>query len=63
MINLDYSRVEVATDVRHRVYSCGCPSQMPCNEADTVRSSRLKSKKFRLLLKEKLTNNVIPFIL
>jgi len=44
---LDYSRVEVAADARHRVCSCGRPSQMPCNKADTVRSSRLKGKECR----------------
>jgi len=42
--NLDYSRVEVAADARHRVCSCGRPSQMPCNEADAVRSARPKGK-------------------
>ena len=38
---LDYSRVEVAADERHRVCSCGRPPQMRCNEADAVRSARL----------------------
>ena len=45
--NLDYSRVEVGADARHRACSCGHPPQMPCNEADALRSARLKGKKCR----------------
>jgi len=44
---LDYSRVEIAADARHRACSCGRPSQMPCNEADAVRSARPKGKECR----------------
>ncbi len=39
--NLDYSRVEVAADTRHRVRSCGISPRVPCNEVDVVRSARL----------------------
>ncbi len=42
--NLDYSRVEVTADARHRICSCGRPLQMHCNEADAVRSARPKGK-------------------
>ncbi|GAG66821.1 unnamed protein product, partial [marine sediment metagenome] len=45
---LDYSRVEVAVDVRHNGYSCDISPQIHCNEADAVRSTRLKGKKCRL---------------
>jgi len=51
-LNLDYSRVEVAVDARHRVCSCGRPPQMPCNEADAVRSARPKGKEWRHRAKE-----------
>jgi hypothetical protein len=44
---LDYSRVEVAVDTRHRACSCGLPPQMPCNEVDAVRSARLNGKECR----------------
>ena len=44
---MDYSRVEVAVDTRHRVCSRGIPLQMPCNEVDAVRSARLKGKECR----------------
>ena len=44
---LDYSRVEVAVDKRHRVCSRGISLQMPCNEVDAVRSARLKGKECR----------------
>ncbi len=47
LINLNYSRVEVAVDTRHRVCSRGLPLQMPCNEVDAVRSARLKGKECR----------------
>jgi len=43
-LNLDCSRVELAVDARHRVRSCGTSPQVPCNEADVVRSTRLNGK-------------------
>ena len=45
---LDYSRAEVAVDVRRKGGSCGGPPQLLCNEADTVRSARPQGKKCRL---------------
>ena len=53
MINLDYSRVEFAADARHRVHSCGTSPQVLCNEADAVRSARLKGKKMAIKIKNK----------
>ncbi len=47
MLNLDYSRVEIAAAARHRSCSRGLPPQTACNEADAVRSARLKGKKCR----------------
>ena len=49
--NLDYSRIEFAADARHRVCSCGFPPQMPCNEADVVKSARPKGKLCRHIIK------------
>ncbi len=43
-IGLDYSRIEFAADEKHRVCGCGSPLQMPCNEADAVKSARPKGK-------------------
>jgi hypothetical protein len=51
--SLDYSRVEVAADARHRVCSCGPSPQVPCNEADAVRSARLNGKKMAIKIKNK----------
>ncbi|MEA3421914.1 MAG: hypothetical protein U9Q97_09610, partial [Acidobacteriota bacterium] len=39
--SVDYSRVKLAADARHRVCSCGPSPRMGCNEADAVRSARL----------------------
>jgi len=50
-INLDYSRIEFAVDARHRVCGCGSPPQMPCNEADAVKSARPKGKLCRHIIK------------
>ncbi len=50
-INLDYSRIEFAADARHRVCGCGSPLQMPCNEADVVKSARPKGKLGRHIIK------------
>jgi hypothetical protein len=36
---MDYSRVELAADARHRVCGCGSSPQIPCNEADIVARS------------------------
>ena len=47
LYHLDYSRVEVIVDTRHRVCSRGLPLQMPCNEVDAVRSARPKGKECR----------------
>jgi len=33
---MDYSRVEIAAGVRRRVWSCGFPLRMRCNEANGV---------------------------
>jgi hypothetical protein len=49
--NLDYSRIEFAADARHRVCGCGSPLQMPCNEADAVKSARPKGKLCRHIIK------------
>jgi len=35
-INLDYSRVEVASDTRHSARCCGRPPLLRCNEVDVV---------------------------
>jgi hypothetical protein len=43
-LNLIYSRIEVAADARRGGRSCGCPPQVLHNEADAVRSVRLKGK-------------------
>ena len=48
---LDYSRVEVAADARHRVRSCGPSPRVPCNKADAVRSARLYGKKMAIKIK------------
>ena len=37
--NLDYSRVEVAVDARHKGCSCSYLPQILCNETYTVRSA------------------------
>jgi len=39
--------------VRHRVHSCGTSPQVLCNEADAVRSARLKGKKMAIKIKNK----------
>ncbi len=44
MIHLDYSRIEFAADARHRVCGCGSSLQIPCNEANAVKS-QLKIEK------------------
>ncbi|MBN1225328.1 MAG: hypothetical protein JXB23_18915, partial [Candidatus Aminicenantes bacterium] len=49
--SLDYSRVEIAVEARHKGCSCGCPPQILCNEADAVRSARPMGKKCRLKIK------------
>jgi len=49
--SLDYSRIEFAADARHRVCGCGPPLQMPCNEADAVKSARPKSKLCQHIIK------------
>ncbi len=49
--NLDYSRIEFAADARHRVCGCGSSLQMPCNEADAVKSVRPKGKLCRHIIK------------
>ncbi|MEE8479938.1 MAG: hypothetical protein V3T59_01730, partial [Desulfobacterales bacterium] len=49
--SMDYSRIEFAADARHRVCSCGSPLQMPCNEADAVKSARPKGKLGRHIIK------------
>ena len=51
IINLNYSRAEVAVDARPRVRSCGPSPQVPCNVADAVRSARLKGKKMAIKIK------------
>ncbi len=51
LLSLDYSRIEFAADARHRVCGCGSPPQIPCNEADAVKSARLKGKLCRHILK------------
>lgn len=51
MLNLDYLRVEFAADARHRVCGCGSSPQMPCNEADAVKSARQKGKLGRHIIK------------
>ena len=51
--NLDYSRVEVVEDARHRVRSCGPSPRVPCNEAYVVRSARLNGKKIGNKIKNK----------
>ncbi len=56
--NLDYSQVEVAADARHRVRSCGPSPQVPCNEADVVRSARLNGKKMAIKIKNKKKKRV-----
>ena len=53
IMNLDYSRIEFAADARHRVCGCGSPPQMPCNEADAVKSARPKGKLCRHKIKRK----------
>jgi|GEM_PF-5559051 len=50
-MNLDYSWVEFAADTRHRVCGCGSSPQMPCNEADAVKSARPKGKLWRHIIK------------
>ncbi|NOR21952.1 MAG: hypothetical protein GQ476_04610 [Candidatus Aminicenantes bacterium] len=50
-ISLDYSRIEFAADARHRVCGCGSSPQMPCNEADAVKSARPKGKLCRQIIK------------
>ncbi len=57
-----YSRVEVAADARHKVYSCGSPPQMPCNEADAVRSARLKSKLGRHIIEMEQNKGIIQSV-
>jgi hypothetical protein len=49
---LDYSRIEFAADAKHRVCGCGSSLQMPCNEADAVKSARLKGKLCRHIIKK-----------
>ncbi|KKN35865.1 hypothetical protein LCGC14_0779240, partial [marine sediment metagenome] len=34
----------MSSDARHRVCGCGSSPQMPCNEADAVKSARPKGK-------------------
>jgi len=63
LINLDYSRVEFAADARHRVHSCGTSPQVLCNEADAVRSARLKGKKMAIKIKNKNEKKVKIIIL
>jgi len=58
---LNYSRVEIAADARHRVCSCGPSPQMPCNEADAVRSARSESKKMAIKIKNKRKVSIIIF--
>jgi hypothetical protein len=62
-MSLDYSRVEVAADARHRVRSCGPSPQVPCNEADAVRSARLKGKKMAIKIKNENEKKVSIIIL
>ncbi|NOR21922.1 MAG: hypothetical protein GQ476_04460 [Candidatus Aminicenantes bacterium] len=50
-MNLDYSRIEFAADARHRVCGCGSSLQMPCNEANAVKSVRPKGKLGRHIMK------------
>jgi hypothetical protein len=50
---VDYSRVEVAVDARHRVQSCDTSPRVPCNKADAVRSTRLNGKKMAIKIKNK----------
>jgi len=58
MVSLDYSQVEVAADARHRVQSCGPSPQIPCNEADAVRSACLYGKKMAIKMKVKTNKNI-----
>jgi len=58
MLILDYSQVEVAADARHRVRSCGPSPQVPCNEADAVRSACLNGKKMAVKMKVKTNKNL-----
>ncbi len=51
LFNLDYSRIEFAADARHRVCGCGSSPQVPCNEADAVKSARPKGKLCRHIIK------------
>ena len=48
LLNLDYSRVEVAVEARRKGCSCSHLPQILCNEVYTVRLARLKGKKCRL---------------
>ncbi len=54
-INLDYSRVEVASGTRHSARCCGRPPLLRCNEVDGVRSARPKEKRCRHRL------NILPY--
>ncbi len=51
LFDLDYSRIEFAADARHRVSGCGFQLQMPCNEADVVKSAGPKGKLWRHIIK------------
>ncbi len=51
LANLDYSRIEFAADARHRVCGRGSSLQMPCNEADAVKSARPEGKLCRHIIK------------
>jgi len=54
---MGYSQVEVAADARHRGRSCGPSPQVPCNEADAVRSACLNGKKMAVKMKVKTNKN------
>ncbi len=51
LLNPDYSQIEFAADAGHRVCGCGSSLQMPCNEADAVKSARPKGKLSRHIIK------------
>jgi len=55
IINLDYSRVEVAVDTRHSARCCGRPPRLRCNKVDAVRSACPKGKRCRHKL------NILPY--
>ncbi len=42
--------------------SCGTSPQVPCNEADAVRSARLKGKKMAIKIKNK-NGKIVPIII